>query len=219
MPSTMHACAHQSHMLTLPHTGRHQFTNSHPMHAHTLDICIHSHSYFHTHALACVISASHSYSLLHGSHMALTCAHTHTSIHVHTSSCTRTHLGIHLPLPNTLLFLMCVQMPQPYQLAHVPTLTPCTHTHIHAHGHMLALPTCALTLWPPDLLVFLCCSPPESWMTAAASPVTSSWRAPTPSGSWTRASPTPKQKTGPWFSLTSRLTVKVGSPMATLTPF
>nr|KAF6501972.1 PML nuclear body scaffold [Molossus molossus] len=62
-------------------------------------------------------------------------------------------------------------------------------------------------------------SPFESWMTAAASPVTFSWRAPTPSGSWMTTSQTSTQKSGPWFSLTSRLTVKVGSLMTIPTTF
>lgn len=190
-----------------PHTPR-----AHPD-AHTHDICIHSHTFF-THTHAHVIS---SYSrtnahVLVPEHNRHTC--TFTSFHALTW---RPIFPFPVPCPPS----GAHRCPHHTHVLESPLPHSCTHKHAHlltgagSHRH------CTPSRPPqtPDLLVFLCCSPPESWPTAAASPVTSSWRAPHPLGSWTRALRTPEQKTGPWFSLTSRLTMKVGSPMTTPHPF
>lgn len=171
----------------------------------------------HTHLSRDFILTRHSLTCvpvdMHGPHM---CTCTSMSFHAHILSCTCAHLDT-LPFPDDMASVVCVQRPRPHQFALFP------HTHIHAHtcswAHTPITSMFPLALWTPDLLVFLCCSPSESWMTAAASPVTFSWRAPAPSGSWMTALPAPKQKTGPWFSLTSRLTMKVGALVAIPNPF
>lgn len=172
----MRPCAH-SHMLTFPHTCQHRFINSHPMCTHTFGICIHSHARAFAHTRLRDLSLSPLLTNVwfpHGPHM---CTCTLTSIHTHTSSCTRTCLDGYTPSPSLSPACAC-GCPPPHHTS-LPLFPRSHHTRTPARGHMLTLPTRPpLALRAPDLLVSLCCSPPGSWTTAAASPVTSNWRVP-----------------------------------------
>ena len=145
--------------------------------------------------------------------------HTHDP---HTCACTFTSvqaLAWKCPLfPSNRPSLRHTQTPRH---THALSSPPAPRSHTHQHTRLLTRnrltwllpalgPHSPLTCW-----FLLCCRTPESWPTTAASPVTSSWRAPAPSESWTTAPPIPWWKTSPSFSLTSRLTMKVGSPVAT----
>lgn len=186
------------------HTPAHIFTHcvstqvhNHTPHAHP---DAHTHTQFtsafiptlvlsHTLTLACRISSSllltNAHAVVH-THNPCTCTCTFTSVHTHTFShahaltwtCTFPfpiiyHPHVHTDAPSHTNLLV---FPHIHILAHTTT-----HTNLLAHLCITSVPPLALRT--PDLLVSLCCSPPENWMTAAASPVTSSWRAPAPSGS------------------------------------
>lgn len=219
-----HLCRHRStapHPSCIPLSHTLVSTQAHnptplvhaQMHTHTIFAFIPTH-FSRTLTLAHVISSysrTNAHVLVHR-HSPHTC--TFTSIHA------LTWRPI-FPFPVTCPPSSAHRCPHHTHVLESPPPHSCTHKHARlltgagSHRH------CAPSRPPqtPDLLAFLCCSPRESWPTAAASPVTSSWRAPHPSGSWTTALRTPEQKTGPWFSLTSRLTMKVGSPMTTPHPF
>lgn len=137
----------------------------------------------HAHTLAHMLSSSpfltNTCALVetHGPH---TCTYTSMSFYAHTFSCTCPHLDT--PFPNHVPSIMCVHMPWLHQLALFPhTLTHTQHTCSPAHARFTSM--LPLALQTPDLLAFLCFSPSKSRMAAAASPVTFSWRAPTPSQS------------------------------------
>lgn len=192
-PSTTHPCTrlltyshtvcqHRSIITPLMHTRMH--THTHSSHLHLFP-----HSCLHIHSHLPAGPHPHSYSLMHTqrlTHNPRTCTCTFTSLHAHTFphahalTWTRTfpfpiihHPHVHTDAPSHTNLLV---FPHIHILAHTTT-----HTDLLAHLCITSVPPLALRT--PDLLVSLCCSPPENWMTAAASPVTSSWRAPAPSGS------------------------------------